>query len=273
MLLAQRFEPGGEVDRSAVDGVALAPATAHVASDQRACVDADADAQALAGERAFFDAGKNRARGLERVGRVLGILERNVEDREHRIPVELRDDAVVIADDPRHLVEIGVQHLDHAHCADAFGHRRKAGDVRVQHRRFALDRCEHAATRNHRVDDGARDETPEQARQRCVVPLRLELTLQRVARPPHDDGNQEGDDDQRYRLLNAATEPAEVGIEQDRQHLVGSRIRRDVAPVQVTAAVRRGERKARSQPSEPAMPVHTTTPGEKLSAHMPRMTK
>lgn len=58
-----------------MDSVALAPAAADIAGDERAGIDADAHPDALPGEFALRDARQDRAgrlEGIARVGRVLG---------------------------------------------------------------------------------------------------------------------------------------------------------------------------------------------------------
>ena len=54
--------------------------------------------------------------------------------------MELRDDAVMRADDLRHLVKIAVQEFDHVCGTRALGHRGEPGNVGEEHSRLAFDR-------------------------------------------------------------------------------------------------------------------------------------
>ncbi|HEU4923059.1 MAG TPA: hypothetical protein VFT23_08295, partial [Burkholderiales bacterium] len=113
------------------------------------------------------------------------VLDRHVERRENGVALELRDDAVVRADDPSHLVEIGVQDLDRARGSRAFGHPGEPGDVREEHGRLAFDRGERPAPGDHGVHDRLRHEAPEDAGEGGTVAFRFELPHERGARPPH----------------------------------------------------------------------------------------
>jgi len=76
VLLAERLEPGGQVHRVAMDGVALAAAAADIAGDQGSGIDPDAHPDALPGELALRDARQDRARRLEGIARVSRGLDR-----------------------------------------------------------------------------------------------------------------------------------------------------------------------------------------------------
>ena len=81
--------------------------------------------------------------------------------------------------------------LDGPRGTHAFGHCGEARDVRKKYGRLPLHRRECSASGDHGVDDCPRYETPEHVGQSRVIPLRLQLPLERATRPPHHDRNEE----------------------------------------------------------------------------------
>ena len=65
MLLAERFEPGGEVHRVSMHRITLPAAAADIAGHQRARIDPDAHPDALSGELTCRNGSENRPGSAE----------------------------------------------------------------------------------------------------------------------------------------------------------------------------------------------------------------
>ena len=100
MLFAKCFESRGEIHGVPMHRMAWRPPP-PVPGNYWARINANAyRIRSPAYLRAAI-ASQDFLRGLEGVAGMIGILDRHVERRQHRVALELRDDAVMRSDDPR----------------------------------------------------------------------------------------------------------------------------------------------------------------------------
>ena len=169
---------------------------ADVARHHLAGGDADAGGQPVAGKHLLLRHPFDAAGGAQRPVGMVRLVQRHVEHRQHGVPLELGDDAVLGAYGLFQGGKVGVQHVHHGLRVRGLDHRGETLDVGIENGGGALHGLQHALIGDDGLGHGLGHEFAEGALDEIALPPRRQGTSEKAARAiGTDGGNHAGSDD------------------------------------------------------------------------------
>src|SRR5262249_16744171 len=197
------FHPRRDVDRAPDDAVLDQLGAADHARDHRPAVDPDADREwreALAGELPVVlgERGAHAERGAHRVARLPRAGRHGAEERQDAVADELRDVALLGADDGAHALEVAVEHADEQLGVELLGEGREALQIGEEDGHVFLLRPRRDTEGDDVVDDRRGREAGERMLESLEAPRGgLEPGLDPGERPPAAPALGQDDDERR----------------------------------------------------------------------------